>query len=64
MNFSQHEYGFWKFCIEKTNALPLKSTIDLEDSYIEVSATEIKRIDIDDSEFDIPNLTRVESPEK
>ena len=63
-DFSEYEYGFWKFCIEKTKSLPLKSILDYEDSYIEIVALEIKQLKVDDDEFEIPNLPRVKSPEK
>ncbi len=63
-NFKHHEYGFWKFCIDKTHAIPLKTISDMEDMYIEMTAKEIIQIEIDDTEFELPNLPRVESPEK
>lgn len=63
-HYSNHEYGFWKFSIEKTNSLPIKSVSDSKDVYYEVVAKEIKKMKIDDSEFALPNLPRIESPEK
>ena len=61
--FKNHEYGFWKFSIEKTNSIPIKSITDTKDQYIEITTKEIKEMKIDDAEFLLPNLPRVESPE-
>jgi hypothetical protein len=63
-NYANHEYGFWKFCIDKTKSLPIKSVIDTKDVYMEIVAKEIKEMRIDDSEFNIPNLPRMKSPDK
>lgn len=63
-NFKNHEYGFWKFCIEKTNSIPLKSITDTKDLYLEITAKKIIPMNINESEFKLPNLPRLESPEK
>jgi hypothetical protein len=62
-SFQNHEYGFWKFCIEQTNTIPIKSILDDNEMYLEITAKEIKEMKIDDAEFDVPNLPRVVSPE-
>lgn len=63
-NFENHEYGFWKFCIEKTKSLPLKSISDTKSVYFEITAKEIIEMNIDEKVFKIPLLPRIESPEK
>lgn len=62
--YINHEYGFWKFCIDKTKSIPIKSVSDTKDVYIEIVAKEIKKMKIEDSEFNIPDLPRRESSEK
>ena len=61
-DYSNHEYGFWKFCIEKTRSLPLKSISDSKGVYVEITATEIKPMTISDQEFQLPDLPRTKSP--
>lgn len=63
-DYAQHEYGFWKFCIDKTGAIPLKQISDAADTYLEMTAKEIKEMPIDAAEFTLPNLPRVKSPEQ
>jgi len=63
-NFSNHEYGFWKLCVEKTNSLPIKSISDMDNVYTEVRAKEIKEMVVDEAEFVLPNLPRMKNPEK
>jgi len=62
--YAKHEYGFWKFCVEKTNALPLKSISDTKDSYFEIVAKTITAIPIDEAEFTLPNLPRIAAPKE
>lgn len=62
-DYSNHEYGFWKLYVEKSGAVPLKMIVDDNEFYIEATATEIKSMEIDESEFDLPNLPRVKNPE-
>ena len=62
-SFNKHKYGQWKFYHEKTNAIPLKSITEDNEIYFEQTAKEIKEIEIDDSEFTLPNLPRIKSPE-
>ncbi len=64
INYSKHEYGFWKLLIDKTKALPLKSISDTKDLYIEIVAKEIKEMKVADAEFIVPDLPRVKSPEQ
>ncbi len=61
-HYEKHEYGFWKFCTEKTNSLPIKQIHDTKVAYVELTAKEIKKISIDDAEFELPNLPRVIIP--
>jgi len=62
-DFSKHEFAFWKFYVEKAKALPLKIVMDTDDIYLEATATEVKAMKIDDSEFALPDLKRVKNPE-
>lgn len=61
-HFAEHEYGFWKFCIEKTQALPLKCISDNDDAlYMEATAKEIVAMKVADSVFELPALPRAKS---
>ena len=62
-NFKRHKYGFWNFCMEKTNAIPLKSSIESKDMFIEVTAKTINVSKVSDEAFIIPNLPREANPE-
>lgn len=62
-NFKQHKHGFWNFCMEKTNAIPLKSSIESKDMFIEVTAKNINEAKVSDEAFVIPNLPREANPE-
>ncbi len=61
-DFENHEYGFWKFYIEKTKALPIKSISDKKDYYIEITAREITKMPVDDIKFTLPDLPRAKMP--
>ena len=61
-DYSNHEYGFWKFCIEKTKSLPLKSISNSEGVYVEITASEIKPMKVNEQEFMLPDLPRIKSP--
>ncbi len=63
-DYVKHEYGFWKFCIEKTQSMPLKIINDSEDLHLEMVAKQIAPMKIDESEFILPDLPRLESPEE
>ncbi len=62
-NFKRHKYGFWNFCMDKTNAIPLKSSIESKDMFIEVTAKNINEAKVSDEAFEIPNLPREANPE-
>lgn len=62
-DFARHEYGFWKFAVEKTGCLPLKSIDDDPELYLELTAIDILPMTIDDSEFALPEGPRMPSPE-
>ncbi|MEM9983613.1 MAG: hypothetical protein AAF804_00830 [Bacteroidota bacterium] len=59
--FSKHEYGFWKFCVEQTQAIPLRHVLDYKDTYVETIATEITPMEVEKTEFDLPDLPRYKS---
>jgi len=61
-NFKRHKYGFWDFCMEKTNAVPLKTSIESKDMFFELTAKEIKSTNIEDDVFSIPQLPREANP--
>ena len=62
-NFKHHKYGFWNFCMEKTNAIPLKTTIESKDMFIEATATNINEAKVSDEAFIVPDLPREATPE-
>ncbi len=62
-NFKYHKHGFWNFCMEKTNAIPLKSSIESKDMFIEVTAKKINVVEVNEEAFIIPNLPREENPQ-
>ena len=64
LNYKLHKYGFWDFFTEKTSTLPLSGITDMSDMSIEIGLKEIKRVDVDESEFVLPSLPRVESPDR
>ncbi len=62
-DYAKHAYGFWKFCIEKTQALPIKQVTDSEELHVEIMAKEIKPMPVDNGEFKLPNLTLMKNPD-
>jgi len=62
-DYAKHDFAFWKFYVEKAKAQPLKIVVDTDEIYMEATATEIKAMKIDDSEFALPNMPRVKNPE-
>lgn len=61
--YAKHNFAFWNLYAEKAKAIPLKIISDTKEFYIEATATQIKPMKIDESEFDLPNLQRVKNPE-
>ncbi len=61
--FALHEYGFWKFCIEKTGALPMKSVFDTKEFHMEIVAKDFQAMEVSESAFTLPNLPRVKNPD-
>jgi hypothetical protein len=62
--YANHKFGFWKFCLEKTRSLPIKSTDDSKEVYMEIVAKDIQRMKVDDAAFIMPNLPKVKNPEE
>lgn len=52
--FKDHNYGQWSFAVEQTNALPLK--FSLETPYVKMTAiaTQVNKMSVDRSVFNIP----------
>ncbi len=63
-SYANHKYGFWDFFVAKTHTLPLSGTVDDKDVKIEINLKDIKRMPISEREFKLPNLPRVESPDR
>ncbi|MEL6719162.1 MAG: hypothetical protein AAFO82_02620 [Bacteroidota bacterium] len=61
-SFRKHEYGFWRFCIEKTRALPLKTISDTEKTRIEITAKSILPMKLEQEDFELPKLPRAAMP--
>ncbi len=62
-DYKNHKYEFWDIYVEKAKAVPLKVIADSDEFYIEATATKIEPMNIDDSEFELPNIPRVKNPE-
>ena len=52
--YVNHQFGNWYTVLSKTNAIPLKMTIDNAQFYIESTATEIKPGKLDAAMFTLP----------
>jgi hypothetical protein len=52
--FVNHQFGNWYTVLSKTNAIPLKMTVDNAQFYIESIATEIKQDKLDATMFTLP----------
>lgn len=52
--YINHQFGNWYTVLSKTNAIPLKMTIDNAQFYIESTATEIKSGKLDVAMFTLP----------
>ena len=52
--FINHKFGNWYTILSKTNAMPLKMTIDNAQFYIESTATELKPGNLDATLFALP----------
>lgn len=52
--YINHQFGNWYTVLSKTNAIPLKMTIDNAQFYIESTATEIKPGKLDAAMFTLP----------
>ena len=52
--FINHQFGNWYTVLSKTNAIPLKMTVDNAQFYIESTATEIKPGQLDAAMFTLP----------
>lgn len=52
--FVNHQFGNWYTVLSKTNAIPLKMTVDNAQFYIESIATEIKPDKLDATMFTLP----------
>lgn len=50
--YTNHEFGLWNFCIQKTGALPLKSISENKDEYVEITAKKIIPRKVSVVEFD------------
>jgi hypothetical protein len=61
--FINHKYANWYEFLSRTNAMPLKYTVDYGQFILESVATEIKQIQLDDTIFDLPkNSKTIKSP--
>jgi len=52
--FINHQFGNWYAVLSKTNAIPLKMTVDNAQFYIESTAAEIKPGELDAAMFTLP----------
>lgn len=55
-DYSTHNFVNWKFFIEKTGSLPLKSIVDNKWDYVELTVTKILPMLVKENEFELPNL--------
>ncbi len=61
--FASHKFGNWYDVVSITNSLPLKSTIDNGQFYLESEATEIKEMQLEKTLFQLPeNAKTMKSP--
>jgi len=63
-NYPNHKVGFWNVCIAQTKSIMIKSILDTKDEHIELNAMDIKHMEVNDSEFELPNLPRKRFPIK
>ena len=58
--FEKHKFGNWDVVMAKTNSLPLKMIIESPQFSMELVATEVTAMKIEDKVFELPADSKVE----